>query len=437
MTGSTRHGDIPALPLPSHALAIEAWLEGLRGREPHAGEAPGPSGGPRTLIILDNDFGELTTIMYLVLGQPCFRNARILANKRLFATNQDALPGRVTLWSGEADAVEAVDSFRPHVIILASGYLLRVHRLLGADGIARLCEQAKRIGAVVVTADPFLGLVSHGAGEDLGPLVSIAIPDRANESLVAAKKMGDAMLHTGLVEAEKALRSVPHLYPAYADMEGLEPWPGDARNLSFFNDALVLPPDLAPAGPGDDPYWMFLISLVDYQTQCMFEGALEFVRIVADKLLETVALGRRAILLGPSDLIEYIAVMLPADERIRLLAFCPFTRAMSLLLAAEACFYWNQVSHSVIMPLWNARPVFFFDRGHLVRAAPALYPRILAWYHQGVEPSWLDQKAALSLPVVEREAAAKAAMRADIVARYRRAPSPAVMLGSLLGGHEP
>jgi hypothetical protein len=409
-------------------------LEGLQACGPREGGAAGPPDSPRTLFILDNDFGELTTIMYLVLGQPCFRNARMLANKRLFATNRDALPGRVTLWSGEADAVAAIDSFQPHLIVFASGYLLPVHRLLSAAGIARLCEQAERIGAVVVTADPFLGLVSRGAGEDLAPLVSIAIPDTADESLVAAKKMGDAMLHAALAETEKVLRAVPHLYPAYTDMEGIECWPGDARNLSFFNDALLIPPDIAAAQPGEDPYWIFLISLVDYQTQSMFEGPLEFAHIVADRLADAVALGRRAILLGPSDLIERIGLILPADERIQLLDFCPFTRAMSLLLAAETCFYWNSVSHSVIMPLWNARPVFFFDRGHLVRAAPTIYPRILAWYHQGLEPSWLDQKAALSLAVVEREAAEKAARRADIVVRYSRAPSPAIMLESLLGG---
>jgi hypothetical protein len=436
-TNVQTHRDDPALPTPHNARAIETWLEGLRTC---AGDGDAPADREdRTLFVLDNDFGELTTIMYLVLGQPCFRDARILASPRLYETNKDALPGRVALWKTEQDIAQAIDAFQPKVVVLASGYLLPIHRLLTTAAIARIRTDAERQGAVVVTADPFLGLVSQCPPEDLHRLISIDIPDTADANLVAAKKIGDALLHTALAEAEAVLRDTPHLYPSYTDMAGVKTHDTDARTLSFFNPALVVPntlptPDTPPAEGDDAPYWMFLISLVDYQTQCMFEGAEPFARIVADRLTEAVGLGRRAILLAPSELIYSLKALMPADGRIQLLTFCPFARAMSLLLAAEYCFYWNLVSHSIIMQLWNGRPIILFDRGHLARAIPAIHQRILAWYYQGWEPPYLDHKDTLSLAVLEAAVADHRRDRDQIVARYRRAPSPAAMIRALVEG---
>ncbi|HEY1604607.1 MAG TPA: hypothetical protein VGF77_03315 [Allosphingosinicella sp.] len=424
----------PASPTGPDVRAIEAWLEGLRGCGAAEDGAAEADDAPRTLFILDSDFGELTTILYLVLGQACLRNARILASPRIYSVNHDALPGRIAEWKTEADLVEALDAFRPRLVVLASGYLLPVHRLLKADAMERLCARARSDGAIVVTADPFLGLVSRCGPGDLPGSLSIAIPDTAEPALVEAKKMGDAMLHKGLLDAERLLRTAPHLYPSYTDREGIAPHETDGRNCSFFNAALVAPPHLAPRGDGKDgqPFWMFLIALVDWQTQCMFEGVDEFSRIVADRLADAVRLGRRAVLLAPSDLVERVRPLVPAGDGIALLGFCPFARVMALLLGAEHCFYWNAVSHSIIMPLWNGRSVFLFDRGHLLRAAPSLDRRVVAWYHQGFEPAPLDQKAGLSLASLEEKAQARARHRDEIMARYRRAPSPAAMLERLL-----
>ncbi|HVQ08606.1 MAG TPA: hypothetical protein VMS43_09240 [Allosphingosinicella sp.] len=422
---------------PNHpdAQAIEAWLTGLRNEGTDEGDGIDEP-GHRTLFILDNDFGELTTIMYLVLGQACFRDARILASPRLHATNHDALPGRVALWDNEKDLVAAIDSFRPNVIVLASGYLLPIHGLLNAAAIDRLCARARRDGVIVATADPFLGLLSIWSGAGLDRLISIDIPKSADAPLVAAKKTADTLLHTILADAERVLRTAPHLYPSFADMDGLAPHETDIRNLSFFNEKLLIPPHLPSAGDDDRPYWMFLISLVDFERQSLSEGALIFARIVAARLTDAVTSGRRAILLAPIELIQWVSRVLPTDDRIELLAFCPFARAMSLLLAAEHCFYWNLVSHSILMQLWNGRSVILFDSGHLVRAVPAIHERVIAWYYQGQEPPYLDHKATLSPAIAAEAAAGDAERRAGSLPRYRRAPSPAAMLESLLGSSQ-
>jgi len=416
-------------------LAIERWLHALS-------TCPASdTGGHRVLFILDNDFGELTTVLYLVLGQPCFHNTRVLASPRLHATNEDALPGRVSLWKTEKDIFEVFGTYRPQVIVLASGYLLPVHRLLTVQGIERIRDYAEREGALLITTDPFLGLISEAAGRPLDDLISIDIPKTANATLIAGRDMGNRLLRTGLAEAERVLRSVPHLYPAPTDRDGIPTSGAGCRNLAFFNEALVLPAEMlrkpspgdAPADSGDArPCWMFVIALADYQTQCMFEGPEGFAQIVADRIADAVRLGRRAILLGPDELIQALSPILPALDDIVLLRFCSFTRAMSLLLSAEYCFYWNLVSHSIIMQLWNGRPVILLDGGHLARAMPAIRERIVAWYYQGCEPTCLDHKAGLSLPVLREAVSRYEQAPHSVIARYRRAPSPAALLDSLL-----
>jgi hypothetical protein len=419
------------------ASAVERWLESLcmagdserqiRGR----GDAP-------LLFVLDNDFGELTTVMYLVMGQECLRNARILLSDRLHQNNHDVLPGRTGVWRSEQDLAGEIEALRPALVVFASGYLLPVHNLLTAEAMQRLCVLARRHHSVVMTADPFLGLLSPWSGR-MERLISIDIPKDADERLRAVKRSADAMLHTRLSDAERVLRDVPHLYPSYTDMRAVDRFGTDGRNRSFFNDALLLPGDVKSAvtSEGEAPHWMFVISEADYATQVMFRSAAEFARIVAVLLEQTARLGRHAIFAGPAELLNLVSSTLAPAERIHLLRYCSFRRFMSLLLSAEYTFYWNVVSHSILMQLWNGRPVILFDRGHLARAVRPIYDRVIAWYYQSWEPPYLDDRAVLSLSAVEDALSAHADRRQEIAARFRRAPSPDALLASLLDGAPP
>lgn len=440
-TPATTLASSATLPDFPRARAVEAWLDGLRCDGPDRLDNATDDEGARTLFVLDNDYGELTTVMYLILGQACFRSTRVLVSPRLYPTNHDALPGRVAQWNNEQDVANAIDTLRPRLVVFASGYLMKVHALLDAEALARLCELARGQGAVVATADPFLGLVPPGEAEDLRKLISIDIPAKADAMLLTARRMGNTILHRSLSGAERVLRAYPHLYPTYTDMEGLLATDTDSRNVSFFNEKLLVPPRLLSVSPnaGGGPletdgrlHWVFIISQADNTTQSIFEGPAQFARIVATRLAEAAELGRHAIFLGPTDLSNLVRSALQSHERIHLLPFCSFRSAMALLLTAEYCFYWNVVSHSILMQLWNGRPVILFDRGHLARAMPTIYERVIAWYYQGYEPPYVDQKSPLSLAALERAVAPQADRRTELMARYRRAPSPADLMQSLL-----
>jgi hypothetical protein len=408
---------------------MEHWLERLSpGLQIQAGAGTGTE---PVLFILDNDFGELTTVLYLVLGQECFRGARLLVPPRLYEKNQDALPGQLELWTCERDLVAALERLRPRVIVLASAYLLPVHGLLSVEALGRLLDAARREGAVVVTADPFLGLISQWASRGLEQLISIDIPASADARLVAAKRGADALLYRELAGAEKLLRPLPHLYPSHPDLAQLTPAVTDGRNFGFFNQALLLPPELSARSEAP-LHWMFVLSLVDFQTQVMFHGPVRFAGMVRRLLTRTAELGRRAILLGPDALCQLLEPSLPKSEQIQVLSFCSFRRAMSLLLSAEHCFYWNVVSHTILMQLANGRPPILLDRGHLVRAVPAIYPRVIAWYYQGWEPPYLDQEAELSLAVLAELESSHPLDQNQLLERLRRAPAPSELLRSWL-----
>jgi hypothetical protein len=123
---------------------------------------------------------------------------------------------------------------------------------------------------------------------------------------------------------------------------------------------------------------------------------------------------------------------MPTAEGIDILSHCPFPRFMALLLSAEQVFYWNAVSHSLLMRLFNQLPIVLFDRGHLMRTAPAIYDRIVAWYYQGWAPPVRDHRVSLTRETVAAWTAEYRPRAAGLVERYRRAPSPEGMLAELL-----
>src|SRR5262249_3623738 len=162
----------------------------------------------------------------------------------------------------------------------------------------------------------------------------------------------------------------------------------------------------------------------DCGTQMLFEGETGFSDIVASKLIETLAAGRHPILIGPKEFVEQLVTRMPTAEGIDLLSQRPFTQFCSLLLSAEHTVYWNAVSHSLLFRLFNQLPIVLFDRGHLVRNAPALYHRVVGWYYQGWSPPFRDHRQPLTLEMVEEWAEEYRPHAARLVERYSRAQSP-------------
>lgn len=414
--------------LSSDVFAVERWLEQLSVVRDQAGAMP----APRLLFVLDHDFGELATVKFFVLGQELAGRATLLLPERLYVHNVDAVPGRTHQYGSVEDILQAVDREQPQIVFLCSGYLLCEHLEFTPDDLGRLIDQLRERGCRVVTADPFLGMLSK---QDPRTLIRIDIPTQhpefTVEQLTEAKRPAEERLWAGYTQSEQILRDTYHLYPSYCDVAEDDVAETDARNIAFFNDRLVRPASATPVEAAK-PHWLFILGTPDCEIQALFEGA-AFVDIVASKLVETLGAGRHPILIGPRAFVDQLVLRMPTAEGIDILSQCPFTQFYALLLSAEHAFYWNVVSHSLLIRLYNRLPIVQFDRGHLVRTAPAIYDRIVGWYYQGWEPTLRDHREPLTLETVTRWAEEYGRQADRLMGRYRRAPSPDQMIADLMG----
>jgi tetratricopeptide (TPR) repeat protein len=414
-------------------LRLERWLQSLvcgADGSPPAGAHPAGRAA-KLLFVLDNDYGELTTLMYLLLGQELVGSTTLLLPERLFANNAGALPGRTRRYDTLEDIVTAVDRERPDVVFLCSAYLMTIHELLTLEELERLVGLLAERGCRVVTTDPFLGVLSQ---DDVSSLVVFDISDAAVDLYEAVKERQEKRLREHLTRCEEILRGAEHLYPAFCDPQGGRQYPTDARNLSFFNPALLCP----PAGEEDEgrrPHWLFILSQADYEAQVLVEG-LAFIDLVADRIIDALAAGRHPIMIGPRELIDSLGDRLPTAEGVDLLHYCPFRQLVALSLSAEYAFYWNVLSHSILIRLFNGRPNVVFDQGHLIRNVNAVHERVVNWYYQGWETPFTDQEAPMTLESVEDGCRSFREAAGDLQDRFARAPSPAQMIDGLLGGEE-
>ena len=106
-------------------------------------------------------------------------------------------------------------------------------------------------------------------------------------------------------------------------------------------------------------------------------------------------------------------------------------RFSALVLSAEYVFYWNVLSHSMFLRLLNARPVFLFDRGHLVRNVTPLYERIIEWYYQGWQPIYLDPAQDLTAQPLDYLAGEYRDAAREIGTLMQRSPLPDQMIEEL------
>jgi hypothetical protein len=339
---------------------------------------------------------------------------------RLFAKNSDALPGKTHRYASMEDILRVVDAEEPEVVFICSGYLFSIHQILSLDDLERLAIALRDRGCPIVTTDPFLGVFSR---RDPRTLVSIDIPEESSfldlEEVRRVKEVQDERLRTEFSRSEQLLRNAPHLYPAFCYVPPHEATATDARNLSFFNSALLCL-ELESMGEesgnsGGRPHWVFLLSQTDYEAQDMFVGP-SFADIVTRKLVETLAAGRHPILIAPDKFVHSVISRMPTVDGVDILTFCPF----------------NRLSHSILIRLFNKRPVILFDKGHLVRNVPAIYDRVVQWYYQGWEPKFRDHQAPLTLETVSAWARDYQLAADRICDGFRRASTPQQLIETLV-----
>lgn len=372
-----------------------------------------PGDHPRLLIVVSRDHGELTNALSFADGSGCA--AVLLLPPALYAQNSAELGSRALCYTCRSDIDEVVDRLRPNLVVLFSGYLMVINQLLDLPDLAALLARMEQRGIQVATSDPFLGLLLPGQVSPFNPAHPL-------------KTWFDGHF----ARVGKLLAPLPHIYSG----------PPDAfygtRKLGFHHPDREATPERASlylmqqgAVPGTGPVWLYVLSNEDYGIQVQHFGATAFHNILGARLHDARAAGARPVLIAPQACIDGAhAVGATATA----FGYCGRALFTALSLAAQYVFYWNMLSHSLLQRLAHRLPLFFFDYGHMMTAAPPLFALARASYlkHGALAP--MDVTVALDAMRLADAAAGAAPERAAAAAHLLALPSPCALVASLLKG---
>lgn len=390
----------------------------------------------RLLFVIDEDFGALGTVMYLLHRQPLAAHATLLLPRQAYELHGSRLPVASRPYQSVKDILEIVEKVSPDVVCLFSGYLFISQGLLGLRDLRMLVRTLRRRGCGVATSDPYVGTFRHF------PDVEFPIgPGALRRHLKGLTRFLNRMRVERRVRAvANILEGLPHMYPVPVD-----PPEGGAgpRRISFFNprylrseaelrenSASVSALSTESAGV---PRWLFVIARFDLEFQQRKYGRQGFVDLVAGKIREALDNGRHATFIGPAEVVEGLSRQFARQSGVSLLGYCPFVEFEQRLLDAEAVFYWQLFSTSSFLRLWHGLPVFFFDRGHAARLMEPLYQESMKLYYMGGSPIHLDVEAPLDAGKLEVSGHAYRQWAQDSRERLARLPSPAQMIETIVG----
>ena len=257
----------------------------------------------KLLFVLDNDFGELTTVMYLLKGQDLFQRSTVLLPERIYGPNKDRLQLPVEQYNNLADILSVCDRDRPAIVFLCAAYLFSTHGTLTLESLRALVDALKERGCAVVTCDPFMGMIGEPGFADLVD-IPVPVPDKGDDVwlLQLLKQSEQHRLAHNLTESYEILKDLPHLYPVPTAAPGTETELTGVNGVSFYNPCL-LESEAAPSTAADDdqPYWMFVLALCDYEHQIIKLGFDRFLGGLTERFADADRAGRRVVFIAPKE----------------------------------------------------------------------------------------------------------------------------------------
>lgn len=371
----------------------------------------------KLLFLLSNDFGELATAMYLLMGSE-FRPVLLMPD-RLFAANGDGLPFTVQRYASLREVTDAIDNEQPDIVFLLSGYLYGVNNIFDIEATEALVRHLRSRQHRVVTSDPFLGIMSEIGAQTFS--------DRH------PRKQWLIEHFSGL---SRLFADVTHLYLINAEAFARTP------SVSFFNEHIILPASVfaecerklssrISLAPGVRR-WVCVLSLEDYGAQVARHGRARFDGMLINILRQTARAGRQPILVAPEACLASVRAQGPSIDDLVLLPFCGYVLFEALLFEAEYVFYWNIFSNSILARAINHLPVFFFDPGHMAHAIPPLYELGMSRYYPGATLTYLDERREHSIAELAALAAELEHNLREARENFARSPSPEEMVEQIL-----
>jgi hypothetical protein len=379
----------------------------------------------RSLIVLSKDYGQLGFALQWLRGQSVAAGTRMLMPQRLYSHNREGLPVPVELYSTAEDLSQAVEEWRPNLVLLFSAYRFANDGVLSREALSTFLDSLQRRGCRIITSDPFLGLAPRLTLGEIDTRMGTAVERRW-------WRRWPTRLSLALQRPTKTVVNAPdlgfavHLYPTPVPIHD------EVTRLSFFNSSspVVSASLRGQADPDREQckHWLFVLSDSDLVCQRQLIGLKTFLQHLMALVRYTADVGRRASVVAPPRIADRLATDLgPAIE---VSAFCPFHEFERRLLEAEYAFFWSAFSFSQLVRVANGLPVFLLDRGHFARTVRPFYEHARAWY--GWEPPMLDQRQLFSPYVLTHLAKTQVSATRAIRERWRSSPSPDTLVHQLL-----
>ncbi len=332
----------------------------------------------RLLFVIALSYGEMGSAMHILNGQLFQHPPTILLPPTVYTNNKFGLPGKVHKYTSIRDVIKQVETGRPDIVFLNSGYLFAIKKTFSLDQLTELTRFLNKRGCRVVTTDPFLGLIPHLTPEDL------------SDHMPAREWFFYSVTH-----ACRHFQTTLHYYPYPLEASDFQPaYPC----VSCRNRKLELTPaqletnSLRVRGRSRaevKPQWLFVLAGSDFYVQCIQHSPQGFGDLLVTKIRETLRADRHAVVLAPDGCIEYLSEQLQQEAGITLLPHCSYSLFFALQMEAEYAFYWNIFSNSLMLRGINGLPTFFFDKGHMNYGISSLYEVGLVRYYRGWEPRYL------------------------------------------------
>ena len=407
----------------------------------------GTSPPAKALFVIDNDFGALGLIMYLLHRQPLAARATLLLPRRAYEMHDGRLKVATRPYESLQDILDVVRKESPEVVFLVSGYLFASSRLLKIEALRELVRALQQRGCKVATTDPYFGTFREVANADApagrGSILRFLELHPLRLAFAHALLLRLAKLHNrrkrqrDVRRVADILKDVTHVDPvriATAQADG-------AKRVSFFNPlyfrtAEQLRENTAmvstlPGMSAATPRWLFVLSQFDLDLQEKEHGKQGFIEIVIGKIRETLDNGRHATFIGPAAVTQALSARFAGEERVDLLPFCHFEEFERRLLDAEVAFFWQIFSTSGVLRLWNGLPVFFFDPGHNAHLLSSLHETGLKYLYPAGPPSYLDVEKPLDAAALTHSDNGFRQSAQDVRERLARLPAPVEMVDAM------
>lgn len=333
----------------------------------------------KLLFVFSRDHGEIFNAFYFLAGNSF--EAFFIMPDNLYQINKSTQLYPVLRYEQAADIFKAVESVRPDIILLFSGYLFIENKIFTYEQFELFLNKLREYKIPILTSDPWLQI--------------------GKEKLDNLNKNDPAQLYfyNNYWKTAKLLDNFPHLFTA--------PYTAKNSSITFFNKKLKLSKYLLKQLVSKykfnlnqkQKYWLFIISNQDYQLQIKTQGEKVFNASLLRMLRTASTYNRKIILLAPPICRNILSRKMTELEltNIYFQPECNYLYFILLLYYAEYAFYWNMLSASFALRLINKKPTFFFSEGHVLKAFAPFKEFAFDNYYSSIKWPLLNQEEPLDL----------------------------------------